>query len=96
MPAPFQDSAGGRLKSGPEGCGIGCVPAGSCKCLAAWAVPGPYGVRARSSVKLNYSLAVVPARFARSVLADSLGQGRSVSFLSIGTRWNGLIIDWVA
>ena len=56
---------------------------------------GSYGVRARSSVKLNYSLAVVPARFARSVLVDSLGQGRSVSFLSIGTRWNGLIIDWV-
>ena len=59
-------------------------------------VPGPYRVRARSSVKLNYSLAVVPARFARSVLVDSLGQGRSVSFLSIGTRWNGLIIGGVA
>ena len=111
MPAPFPDSAGGQLKSGPEGCGIGWVPAGSCECLtawtvpglygvragsceclAAWAVPGLHGVRARSSAKLNYSgLAVVPARFERSVLMDSLGQGRSVSYLSIGPRWNGLI-----
>ena len=92
MPAPFPDSAGGQLKSGPEGCGIGWVPAGSCECLAAWTVPGLHGVRARSSAKLNYSgLAVVPARFERSVLMDSLGQGRSVSYLSIGPRWNGLI-----